>query len=159
MILVHRLPCNLALMKTALRNRQTLSIFFLFGVSVLSPAISWAQDNGKPTTPGPDTLIFVDGEKLIGHLLRSTGNSVVFHSDMAGEVTIDWSNIKELTSTQKFAVVEKGVKLRTNESDAKIPQGSVSLQDGNLRVQTSAAEAAFGSAPDSNRRCDRLADI
>jgi len=60
----------------------------------------------------------------------------MFRSNLVGNVTVDWSKIKELHSTQKFAVVEKGVKLRTNESDAKIPQGSVALQDGNLHVQT-----------------------
>ncbi len=123
------------------RVKPTSSILFLSGITVLSSAIALAQGNGKPTTPGPDTLIFTDGEKLIGHLLRSTGNSVVFHSDMAGDVTADWSKIKELKSNQKFAVVEKGVKLRTNESDAKIPQGSVSLQDGNLLVQDPGAAA------------------
>lgn len=94
-----------------------------------------AQGSQNSTAPGTDTLIFIDGEKLIGHLLRSTGNSVVFHSDMAGDVTVEWSKIKELQSDQNFAVVEKGVKLRTDESDAKIPQGPVSLKDGNLRVQ------------------------
>lgn len=130
-------------MTKAFTTQHVLSILLLSGISVLNPAISPAQDNGKPTTPGPDTLIFVDGEKLIGHLLRSTGNSVMFHSDMAGDVTVEWSKIKELNSNQNFAVVEKGVKLRTNESDAKIPQGSVSLEDGNLRVQTAAQSAPF----------------
>src|SRR3954452_24912635 len=116
--------------------KRSLSMVFFFGISVMSPALAPAEDGPKPASPGPDTLIFSDGEKLIGHLLRSTGNSVVFRSDMAGEVTVDWSKIKELTSTQNFAVVEKGVKLRTNENDAKIPQGSVSLADGTMRIQT-----------------------
>src|SRR4051794_23527247 len=123
-------------MTTVFRIRRTVSLLFITGISVLNPSISPAQDNGEQTTPGQDTLIFVDGEKLIGRLLRSTGNSVMFRSNLVGDVTVDWSKIKELHSTQKFAVVEKGVKLRTNESDAKIPQGSVALQDGNLHVQT-----------------------
>jgi hypothetical protein len=117
------------------RKRNLLGLFFS-GVSLFGPALALAQDDGKSKGPGPDTLVFVDGEKLIGHLLRSTGNSVMFHSDILGDITVDWSKIKQLNSTQKFAVVEKGVKLRTNESDAKIPQGSVTLQDGDLHVQT-----------------------
>ncbi|MFL6416208.1 MAG: DUF481 domain-containing protein [Bryobacteraceae bacterium] len=103
----------------------------------MNPATARAEDAEKSAGPGPDTLILVDGEKLVGHLLRTTGNSVMFHSDIIGDVTVDWNKITELNSNQKFAVVEKGVKLRTNESDAKIPQGSVALHDGNLRVQTS----------------------
>jgi hypothetical protein len=126
----------LALMKIAFNFKPNLLTLFFFGISVLAPAVALAQDDAKPKAPGPDTLIFVDGEKLIGHLLRSTGNSVLFRSDLVGDVTVDWSKIKELNSTQKFAVVEKGVKLRTNESDAKIPQGSVTLRDGNLQVLT-----------------------
>ena len=59
---------------------------------------------------GPDVLIFIDGEKLIGHLESATGASVVFKSDMAGEVTVDWSKIQELHSAGKFAVIPKGAK-------------------------------------------------
>ncbi|MFL6447224.1 MAG: DUF481 domain-containing protein [Bryobacteraceae bacterium] len=126
-------------MTNAFTIKRTLSLLFLS--SVLNPTVFSAEDPGK--TPGTDTLTFVDGEKLIGHLLRSTGNSVMFHSNMAGNVTIEWSKIKELHSNQTFAVVEKGVKLRTDESDAKIPQGSVSLTDGNLQVRTVGQTAPF----------------
>src|ERR1700712_3081589 len=123
-------------MKITSRYKHFLSfLIFSATTSCLLPGISSAQANPQVNTPGPDTLIFVDGEKLIGHLLRSTGNTVMFHSDMAGDITVDWSKIKELKSNQKFAVVEKGVKLRTNESDAKIPQGTVALENGNLQVQ------------------------
>lgn len=121
------------------RYRQILCLFVFSAFTAFTfPDSSRAQQNPQASTPGPDTLIFVDGEKLIGHLLRSTGNSVMFHSDMAGDITVDWSKIKELRSNQKFAVVEKGVKLRTNESDAKIPQGAVVLENGNLQIQTAA---------------------
>src|SRR4051794_21344864 len=123
-------------MTNASTIKGTLSFFFFAAISVLNPAIALGGVSTTPTTSGPDTLIFTDGEKLIGHLLRSTGNSVIFHSDMAGDVTAEWKNIKQLKSTQKFAVVGKGVKLHTNENDAKIPQGSESLEDGNLLVQT-----------------------
>src|SRR5581483_7187408 len=58
---------------------------------------------GQASKPGPDVLVFVDGEKLIGHLESATGASVVFKSDMAGEVTVDWSKIQELRSSEKFA--------------------------------------------------------
>jgi hypothetical protein len=42
-----------------------------------------------PPKPEPDTLILADGEKLIGHLVRSTGSTVRFKSDVLGEVSID----------------------------------------------------------------------
>jgi len=55
----------------------------------------------------PDVLIFTDDEKLIGHLVRATGAAVTFKSDMAGEITVEWTKIKELRTRQPFAVVEK----------------------------------------------------
>lgn len=70
-------------------------------------------------------LIFVDGEKLIGHLERATSASVVFKSDMAGEVTIDWSKIQELRSPQKFAAIPKNVKLRRREDTSNVPEGTI----------------------------------
>ncbi len=94
-----------------------------------------AQDK-KPSEA--DLLIFVNGDKLTGHLLRSAGDSVTFHSDMTGDLTVSWTKIKELHSHLQFAVVEKGVKLRTNESEAKIPQGQISEVNGTIEVSPTA---------------------
>src|SRR5713226_6925916 len=71
----------------------------------------------------PDVLIFTDDEKLIGHLVRSTGASVTFKSDMAGEITVEWSKIRELRTRQQFAVVEKNVRLHRHEDAGQVPQG------------------------------------
>ena len=60
----------------------------------------------------PDVLIFTNGEKLIGHLNRSNGATVTFKSDMAGEVKVEWSKIKELHSSQRFAVIKNSSSLR-----------------------------------------------
>jgi len=84
--------------------------------------------------PQPDTLILTDGEKLIGQFLRSTGTSLVFKSDLAGEVTVDWSKVQELQSTNKFAVIEKGVQLRNKEDVGSVPQGSLTIANQQLQV-------------------------
>ncbi len=70
--------------------------------------------------------------------MRSAGKSVTFHSDMAGEVTVPWSKIRELHSSRQFAIVQKNVKLGKNETDGKIPQGTVSMNDQKLQIQTAA---------------------
>jgi hypothetical protein len=109
-----------------------IPIFHLFAVELLlycSPCYCQAQT-------GEDTLLFKNGEKLIGKLQRSTGAKVFFHSDTVGKVTVDWSKIQALESSQMFAVVEKGVKLRTNETGLRIPQGTVSVSDGSVLVTT-----------------------
>ena len=101
------------------------------------------------TQPGPDVLIFNDGEKLIGHLVGSTGNSVTFKSDMAGEITVDWAKVKELHSSAKFVVAEKGVVFGRHDDPTKVPQGTVTVTDQKLQI-TPANGGASQTIPVAN---------
>ena len=96
---------------------------------------------------GQDVLVFTDGEKLIGHLESATSASVVFKSDMAGEVTVDWSKIQELHSAGTFAVIPKGIKLKKQVDINVVPQGTVTLADKQLQVSTGGANAAAKPIP------------
>ncbi len=98
----------------------------------------YGQTSAPASKAGPDVLIFIDGEKLIGHLESATGSSVVFKSDMAGEVTVDWSKIQELHSPEKFAAIQKGIKLGRHDSNT-VPQGTVEMTEQKLQVNTGAA--------------------
>jgi Protein of unknown function, DUF481 len=84
--------------------------------------------------PEPDVLIFANGEKLVGKLVRSNGSTVTFHSDSLGDVKADWSKIQELHSAQKFVVVAKGVDLNRHSDLSKLPTGAVALADKTLTV-------------------------
>jgi hypothetical protein len=108
---------------------QRLSVIFLGGL--FSGCLLYGQAAPKPE---PDVLVFTDGEKLVGHVVSGTGSSLTFHSDMAGDVTVDWSKVKELTSSEKFVIAEKGVTFHKHDDLTKVPQGTVSLADQNLRI-------------------------
>jgi len=84
--------------------------------------------------PEPDTLVFANGEKLVGKLVRSTGSTVTFHSDSLGDVKVDWSKIQELHTTQKFAVIKKGVELNRHSDLSQVPQGSLEMAGQTLTV-------------------------
>lgn len=84
--------------------------------------------------PAPDTLVFTNGEKLIGHLERSNGSSVTFKSDSVGEVSVDWSKIQELHSSASFAVAGKDIKLARRSDLAKVPRGTVAMTDKTVTV-------------------------
>ena len=43
-----------------------------------------------------DVMVFTDGERLLRKFVRSNGASAVFKSDAIGEITVDWSRVKEL---------------------------------------------------------------
>jgi Protein of unknown function, DUF481 len=104
---------------------------------------------GSDPKPGPDVLIFIDGEKLIGHLERATDSSVVFKSDMAGEVTVDWSKVQELRSPERFAAIPKGLKLRRSEDASKVPQGTVTVTGQKVEI-TPRPEASPQTIPLGN---------
>ncbi|MGD1071340.1 MAG: DUF481 domain-containing protein [Bryobacteraceae bacterium] len=97
-----------------------------------------------PPKPDPDTLILADGEKLIGHLVRSTGAAVRFKSDVLGEVSVDWSKVKELHSAQKFAVLTKSAVAAQEKARGKrvpladVPEGNISVADAKIDVATTA---------------------
>lgn len=93
-----------------------------------------AQTPAPPPKPGPDTLIFVDGEKLIGSLEHSTDTTVTFKSDMAGEITVEWSKVKELSSPRKFAVIEKGTHLASGKGTNGVAQGNIAVADQHIQV-------------------------
>lgn len=118
-------------------TRLTFSLLFIF--------LSLGQRLGAQAAPSkgkPDVLVLTDGEKLIGHLQSSSGSSVVFKSDVVGNVTVDWSKIQELQSSQAFAAVPKGVKLRGREEASKVPQGTVSATNKTVQISpTNGAQA------------------
>src|SRR5256885_146253 len=109
------------------------------GTLILVPVLR-AQTPKPDAKPEPDVLIFTDDEKLIGHLERSTGASVTFKSDMAGEITVEWNKIRELRTQRRFAVVQKNVKLHRHEDTAQVPQGTIVMSGEKIEVTAGRAQ-------------------
>jgi len=84
--------------------------------------------------PGPDSIVFSNGDKLSGHFISATRGSVKFKSDALGDLTIEWSKIKELRTAQKVAVIRKGVKLAKHANPASIPQGTLTVENQNAQL-------------------------
>jgi len=99
--------------------------------------------------PEPDVLIFTDGEKLIGQLKSAKGKSVTFKSDMAGEVTVDWSKVKELHTSRPFAVIGKNVKIVRHGDVSAVPQGSLAMSDQKIAVQPASGAPQTVAVPDT----------
>src|SRR5678815_4261537 len=85
-----------------------VGVWLGLAILILVPEMR-AQTARPDAKQEPDVLIFTDDEKLIGHLVRATGAAVTFKSDMAGEITVEWSKIRELRTEQPFAVVQKNI--------------------------------------------------
>lgn len=76
----------------------------------------------------PDVLVFTNGDQLTGTLVRGVDNNIVFKSDMAGEITVPLSKVKELRSSGSFAVLKKNTPVKRGE----IHPGTVTVTGGNV---------------------------
>ena len=113
----------------SLTGRRVLPVALLSLLLPLAALRGFAAD----APANPDILVFTNGDQLTGKLISSAGGSVVFHSDMAGDVTVDWAKIKEIRTPQKFAVIENGVKPNRKNPEA-VPQGTVTIADQSVQV-------------------------
>jgi len=102
----------------------------------LARAQAKAVDTGTPAPPkpAPDVIVFTNGDRLTGMLERGAGNSVVFKSDMAGEITIPLDKVKELHTSGNFAVLRKEQPIKSIAAARAIAPAPIAYEDGKLSV-------------------------
>ncbi|GGG79083.1 hypothetical protein GCM10011585_22950 [Edaphobacter dinghuensis] len=88
-----------------------------------------AQDKAAPKS---DVIMFTNGDQLTGTIERGVGDSIVFKSDTAGEITVPLSKIKELRSHGNFVVIQK------NEKSTKVTRhpGALTYQDSTVTIES-----------------------
>jgi putative salt-induced outer membrane protein YdiY len=79
-----------------------------------------------------DQIILSNGDRLTGTITKSDAKNLVIKTEFAGEVTVQWPAIQEISSTQALYI---GLK------DGSTVVGSVKTSDGNIEVE------AAGKAP------------
>jgi len=77
-----------------------------------------------------DQVTLKNGDRLTGDIIKSDDKTLVIQSEFAGEVTIQWSAVDAIVSTQTLHV---GLK------DGQTVVGTVSAKDGQVQLQTKAA--------------------
>ena len=92
--------------------------------------------------PAPDTLVLSDGDILHGKLVNAIDGKVTFHTDSLGDVELDWDKIKELHTSQKFAVLDKSVKLHGKITESQIPAGSLDVAGESMTVHAESGAAS-----------------
>ncbi|HEY7839795.1 MAG TPA: DUF481 domain-containing protein [Terriglobales bacterium] len=84
-----------------------------------------------PAVVHADTLTFTNGDQLTGTLDHANAAACVFHSDMAGSVTVPWKNIRDLRTTTSYVVIS---------SDGGTPQrGELIVAAGMIEITSSTA--------------------
>ncbi len=124
-------------LETSARLHALRTVFAAFSLGALCVApFSYSQAKPAPNA-GPDVLVLNNGDTLHGKFVNEVGGKVTFHSDPLGDLSISWDNVKELHTAQKFAVLDKTVKLRGKKTARQqIPIGSLDVTDQAVKVQT-----------------------
>ncbi|WP_158615426.1 DUF481 domain-containing protein [Acidipila sp. EB88] len=115
--------------------------------AVLAACLLGTLTAGAQTKAEPDTIDFTNGDHLTGKLVREAGGSVVFHSDIAGDLTVSWDKIKALHASEPFAVLQKGVVTSRKLGESQIPIGAVNVTGGNIELQASAVDTKLQTVP------------
>ena len=77
-----------------------------------------------------DQIVLKNGDRLTGTIEKSDDKTLIIKTEFAGEVTVEWPAVQEITSTQALSV---------SLSDGKTVVGRVTTSDGNLSVATANA--------------------
>lgn len=109
--------------------------FYVLIVLCVAPAcLGWAQSSTpSPKTQPADVLVFTNGDQLTGKLKSASDGSVVFHSDMAGDLTIPFSKVKELRSGSEFVALKAG----KPGQETPVASGTVTFADGKVTLTKS----------------------
>lgn len=111
----------------------TLLLTLFSGTVAAAQVVAKVPAKAKTETPAiKEELIFKNGDRLTGTFSSSTGDAIKFKSDLAGEVTVLWSNIKELKSNREFAVIPKDIK--DSRNSAAVPQGAIKIEEKSIAV-------------------------
>ena len=109
--------------------------FILMRSSVVVCFLFWLLMVSAVTAQGPireDVLLFHDGDRITGELLRIEFGSAVFRTNKTADLTVDLSQVQDLQCKHRFAVLKYGVPV----SRANAVIGTIEVRGDNLIVTT-----------------------
>lgn len=112
------------------------------GIALFAVATAWSTcvAQAPQEKAGADTITFSNGDRLTGKVLSEADGKVVFHSDVAGDISVEWSKIQELHTEGRFAVLFPGQKLKLGRPAPEVPIGTVTASSEQVSVSTVGGE-------------------
>src|ERR1700688_3915600 len=83
-----------------------------------------------------DTISLKNGDRLTGAIVKSDAKTLVIKTEFAGDVTVQWSAIDTINSTQPLHVGLAG---------GQMVDGPVATKDGQIQVSTTSAGVVSAS--------------
>ena len=124
----------------SLPSRRVLQVCELF---LFAAAITCLCNAQSQPAADPDVLVLSNGDTLHGKLVNVVGGKVTFHTDPLGDVSLSWDKIKELHTAEKFAVLDKTVKLNRKDQGKQIPTGILEVAGDAVTLHGEAAPASI----------------
>ncbi|MHB1936623.1 MAG: DUF481 domain-containing protein [Acidobacteriaceae bacterium] len=130
---------NSALFSTVVKNSIAIALFLLIGVAPALATPKSKKSGPKPapqasTKAKPDVLVFLNGDRITGNLVKADGVNIYFATDEAGQVTVPWTKIKSFDTSKRFAVLTKKEKAQRKHINLSIPVGSLHLNGKTLTI-------------------------
>jgi len=88
---------------------------------------------GQPVA-GPDAVTFMNGDRITGQIVGITSQGLIFRGALVGEITVEWSNIRDLHSENGF----KGI--TSNRGAATAPPSPAAAPTPSQPPQVARAE-------------------
>lgn len=85
-----------------------------------------------------DVLVLKSGDKLHGSLVKGEGDSIIFHTDDAGDLKVPVANIQHLHSHASFAVLPKAGQVKPST----VKTAPVTIGDGKITSENGTVVAA-----------------
>ncbi len=125
-------------------SRDAIRLLTLLAALASFPLLSHSQ---PAPNPAPDVLVLSNGDTLHGKFVSEVAGKVTFHSDPLGDVSLGWDKIKELHTSQKFAVLDSSTlngksKQRGKKAALQIPVGTLEADDKTITVHPDNAASA-----------------
>ena len=129
--------------------RKSAAILGTLLLSLAASSLARAQATPAPKPPA-DVVVFTNGDRLTGTLEHGAGNSIVFKSDMAGEITIPLDKVKELHAAGSFAVLRKDRPIKKIAQARAIAPAPIAYADSKLTVGYPSAPEVVPTAQIAN---------
>jgi Protein of unknown function, DUF481 len=117
------------------RLAQIVLATLVLAATAFTSPLALAQAAPSAPKPPADVVVFTNGDQLTGTFEHGAGDSIVFKSDMAGEITIPLAKVKELRTSGSFAVLRKDQPIKSLAAARKIAPTPITYADGKLSVE------------------------
>ena len=118
-----------------------LDLCLLLAAALVSTLPCVAQTKPAAEAAASDVLVLSNGDTLHGKFVNEIAGKVTFHSDALGDLSVAWDKIKELHAGEKFAVLDKTVKLRGKRNEGQVPIGTLDVANEAVTVHPESTPA------------------